>query len=185
MIERRDGHPVGVASLNRLLELTRIPEQYDALGSLRYSQNVRERQLGGFVDEQDVYAAMRIYSRPKERGPSSDRACRAKKIQSLLVVFNQLQRGNTTDFLLGNLVDAFEAQSRGACSRNDLRQEVADNLVTVCGYADPPSLANQAKDHTCSRICLSGSRRTLNRNDTLIQGDADALGSGQNRLPRL
>ncbi len=54
MVKRRNIRAIGVTSLHWLLKLTRIAQQDNALGCLRYSQDVRQRDLGCFVDKEYV-----------------------------------------------------------------------------------------------------------------------------------
>ena len=65
MMQRRDIRAFGMTALHRLFELLRIADQHDAPRGLRHRQNIRERHLRGFVDEENVDCVCGIGERPK------------------------------------------------------------------------------------------------------------------------
>ena len=67
MVQRRHVRTLGMTALHRLFKLLGIAYQYDAPRSLRYRQNIRQRHLGRFVDEQNVDRVGSIWGGPKPR----------------------------------------------------------------------------------------------------------------------
>ena len=55
MLQRRNVSTRGMHPLLGLLELLRVTQEYDAVGSLGASQNVRKGHLTGLVHEQDIH----------------------------------------------------------------------------------------------------------------------------------
>ena len=72
VLQRRRVDAVGMTSLLRLLELLRIAEQHDAVRRLRHGDDVRERHLSGFVDEEHVDRRLEFRSRPQPRRAADD-----------------------------------------------------------------------------------------------------------------
>src|SRR5258708_2232952 len=54
MVERRNIGALGMATLRRLLELSRIAKEHDTGACVRNRQHVCKRHLRGLVDEDDV-----------------------------------------------------------------------------------------------------------------------------------
>src|SRR5712664_3901772 len=72
VLQRRDRGSVWMSSLDRLLELAGVTEKNDALCRGRDRERARERQLAGFVDDENVHGVLGLRARPKPRGAAED-----------------------------------------------------------------------------------------------------------------
>src|SRR4051794_34216209 len=130
VIERRDGDPVGMATLYRLFELPRIPQQHNTLCGLGDSQHVGERHLRGFVDEEYVDAARGVGSCPEPGRSAPHPTVRKQGVQKSRIVGRKPQAGKIV-FLVGELLDASDRNVLFARSHYHLIKKIADDLVTV------------------------------------------------------
>src|SRR5580692_11389987 len=86
VVEGGDVDTVGMASLYRLLELTGIPQKNYALRGLGDRENVRERHLRGFVDNEHVDGTLGVGPRPKPSCSASDLAVRMQSIEECRII---------------------------------------------------------------------------------------------------
>src|SRR5713226_5242762 len=76
-----------MAALLRLLQLSGIADQDEALGRLGYRQSIRERELASLVDEENVDGSGRIPSSPDPGCPAEHlRGSTSKGIESLFLM---------------------------------------------------------------------------------------------------
>ena len=76
ILQRRDVRALRVATLLRLVELLRISQEHNTLGTSRANEDISKRHLAGFVDEEHIYGLRIVRSRPQPRGAckQADRA---------------------------------------------------------------------------------------------------------------
>src|SRR5713226_7732352 len=72
VLQRRDRGSVRMGSLDRLLELAGVAEKDDALRRGRDREGTGERQLAGFVDDENVHGVLVLRARPEPRGAAED-----------------------------------------------------------------------------------------------------------------
>src|SRR5258705_224386 len=74
VVERRHVGSFGVATLHRLLKLSRIAKENNALGGLRDGQYVGQGHLRSFINKEDVDDVNRIGPRPEALGSAGNRS---------------------------------------------------------------------------------------------------------------
>ena len=134
---------LGMTSFCWLFELLRVTEQHHAVGSLRNRDDIRERHLAGFVDEQDVDRRREFRTRPKPRCPSHDVHFTGLQRREHCLVARQ--RGNARVLVILRVVTGLVSEAnRGVRAVRFIRhgvEKIADDLVTRRHDPDPFSLA--------------------------------------------
>ena len=72
------------------------------------------------------------------------------------------------------LLDRPDRRSLLRCGLGDLLQEVRDRLVRLRRDPDPPTGPDEVEDHPRPGVRLAGARRTLDREDRLVELHGDA-----------
>ena len=158
-------------ALKRLVQLLRVAQQQQALGTARRGQGVGQGHLAGFVDAEHVDQAFRFVARP-EPGRAADHVKRSRRerragvadIQEGLRVGEFGFAGSEAGPLTDRDVDSpLPSDPRG------LFQELADDLVAVGRDAHLLPCYNQVHDHFRAHRAFAGAGRSLDGQVALVE----------------
>ncbi len=123
-----------------------------------------------------------VGSSPEEGSASTDcTSGAAQGIESSFIFCRELQSWKII-LLVGHLLNTVDWQAFTGCRDNHFVEKVADDFVTVCRNADPLAVTREGADHASAGVCLSRSRRALDRKNALVQIESDPHSSCQRRL---
>ena len=173
-----DIRAVGMRALQRLIELLRIAKQHDVGRGVGDRQQVGQRQLGGFVDEEHVDAVIGLGPRPKPGGAGGEIAAGVQRFEDRRIGFGQLdaQVGVVGLGTGADLADRAQLNARLIGGLKCAVQQVADYAMAVGGEADPPPLFDHFDDHPPRGVGFAGAGRPLNREEAEVIFANDAAG---------
>ena len=163
MRERGQRGPVGVAALNRLLQLLGVAEQHEAAGRERRSEHIGERHLPSLVHEQHIDCLAELLPRPEPAGSSyqldfllRDRLCH-RGIRVDLLNARVRRVGLPRHLLQGARREALFC--RGLYRRVE---EVTDDFMTEHGDTHCLPGARKVADHAGAGVGFAGPWWPLN-----------------------
>ena len=146
-----------VTALDRLVQLLRVAEQDDRLRRGRGRDHVRERDLAGLVDEQDVDLHRASIGEAQSHAvpAATSELAGCERTGNCAASVAELRRrvvgGSSASPLSGG---AGPGARRPWPHRWTALEQVADHLVALRGDPDPPPRRDQAR-RSCARRCRS------------------------------
>ena len=157
--EHRRLAPVGMRALEHLVELLRVADEHRRPGGGRHRARIRQRDLAGLVDEEEVEALLVAAVREQPGRPADDVAVDAVRVVE--DVLDDLPRELRLGVPAARLLHALELQPTLGRGALDLGEELVDRPVARRGDADTLPFRDEPRDQPSGRPGLPGAGRAL------------------------
>jgi len=170
VLERRALDALRVAPLLWLVQLLWIAEQHHAVRRARRGDRVRQRHLPRLVHEQHVHRCGHVRTGPEPRRATDDVGFSGlEQAQRLLVARDRSDTRRHHTLVGGALLRDSDGCIRVIGRARHLAEQIRDHGVTVRHHTHLLPLRDQGADHPRADVCLSRARRSLNRQESLVQ----------------
>ena len=171
VLERRCTGALRVDALAHLLaSWLRIAEEDERVGRSATASDVRQAQLAGLVDEQDVDGLERVRSRPQPGVPAAMSTVRpaspGRRPRCRSVTRTPSGRSGV---VASGLLDDAHGRAGSAPASDDPSRRLRDRLVRLGRDADPLPAADEGDDHPGPGPGLAGARRPLDREHPAVE----------------
>ena len=157
--EHRRLAPVGMRALEHLVELLRVADEHRRPGGGRHRARIRQRDLAGLVDEEEVEALLVAVVCEQPGRPADDVAVGAVRVVE--DVLDDLPRELRLGVPAARLLHALELQPTLGRGALDLGEELVDRAVARRGDADTLPFRDEPRDQPSGRPGLPGAGRAL------------------------
>lgn len=171
VLEHAGPGAIGVRGLGHLGQLQRVAQQHHVGGRSRSDDRVGQRQLPGFVDQQDVDA--RVVARHvvagKQPGGSGDQV--EVRVRAVLVRPRVFDVGDRLLDVVRDLLHCSQAVELAFLleQRHGLSKQVVDGVVAHRGDAHSLAVTDQGEDEVGSAVGLAGSGRPLDGHEAVVE----------------
>ena len=179
MGQRRPIRPGGMRALEWLIELLRIAEQDDRARAGAHGEDVGERHLARFVDEEHVERGHGSSPKPRAMACRRRRRGRASPAGVRAAVLSVITSRPGRGVAWSAVVTFCATQQAAALFRGrveDGAEKVVDHLVAVRADADALPGTDERHDHPRAGVGLAGTRRSLDGEGPFVERHGDPSG---------